>query len=80
MDEEDKKDLEKYAKNPDAADRVKFHAELLLLFDKYDPINPDVSMDLEEFLGIIDKEKSALLHHYLVTVDEMGRIPPWEKP
>lgn len=79
MDKKLKKQLEKMINNPEASDRIKFNAEILLLFDKYDPVNPDVSMDIEEFLGVLDKEKNALFFHYLMSVDQHDDIPFWER-
>lgn len=79
MDKESKKDLENIVNNPDAPDNIKFHAEILLLFDKYDPVNPEVDMNIEEFLGILDKEKSALFFQYMMALDNYNNIPFWER-
>lgn len=79
MDDETRKRYEEYVNNPDASDRVRFHAELFLLFDKYDPVNPDVDLDVETFIGILEKEKDALFFHYMMAMDEYLNKPEWER-
>ena len=79
MDIESRVHLEDIANNPDAPDKARFHAELLLLFDKYDPVNPSINLDMEEFIGILEKEKDALFFQYMMTLDRYLSRPEWEK-
>jgi hypothetical protein len=79
MDEENKKALNDVINNPEKPGKSKFRAELLLLFDKYDSINPDTDINIIDFLGIIEHEKDALFHAYMMARDEYHSMPYWER-
>ena len=79
MDKKTKKEFEKFIKGT-AQDYMKFKVEVLLLFDRYDPFDPNTSITPEQFFSTIWLETKNLHHHMLMTFEQMdGKIPPFCK-
>lgn len=86
------KRFEEIIDNPEVPDYMKFKAEVLLLFDRYDPFNPETTITPEQFFGTLWFEMMNMHHHMSLAFDNFNdSMPPfcklpkedteyWEKP
>ncbi len=80
MNNEDMMYFDKLIDNPDAPDYMKFKAEILLLFDKYDPHNPDTTITPEQFYGTVMLEMMNINHYFnSVLFNSDMKRPPFVK-
>ena len=80
MDEDAVKTFKKVIDNPDAPDYMKFKAEIFLLFDRYDPFNPETTITPEQFFGTVDFELRCMHYHFMAAMHNCGEdIPPFVK-
>jgi len=80
MNEEDMMFFENVIDDPDSPDYMKFKAEILLLFDRYDPHNPKTTITPEQFIGTVMLEIMNMNFMFnSVLFDGKIRRPPFIK-
>lgn len=73
MDDESRKFFEDVIDNQTAPELLKFKAELLLLFDRYDPHRPESQISPEEFYGTLFSEMLDMSFRFNSAVDMVER-------
>jgi len=78
--------------DPEVPDYIKFKAEVLLLFEKYDPFNPETTITPEQFFGTLWFEMMNMHHMMSLALDHFNDVMPpfyklpekdakyWERP